>query len=206
METILIPVKRLDEAKQRLAERLSVDDRRRLGLAMLADVLRATERWRARWIVTSDPDAEAVGLAFGCRLLLDRGRGLNEALKEGAAIAKAEGVETLLILPADVPLVASEDVRSLFALDASVAIAPSQTGGTNALVLTPPDAIEPSFGPNSATRHAAAAKRKGMDALMLRVASLVLDIDEPRHLAALATSTSKRESVSIAKSLLYDEK
>jgi 2-phospho-L-lactate guanylyltransferase len=202
MATILIPVKRLDEAKQRLADHLSPENRRRLGLAMLADVLRATDKWPARWIVTSDPDAEAVGLGFGCRLLQDGGLGLNEALKEALAVATAEDVETLLILPSDVPLVTTEDLKALLATDAAVVIAPSQSGGTNALLLRPPDAIEPSFGPNSASLHATAAARKGLHALMLRAPSLALDIDEPRHLVALASATSKRESVRIAKSLL----
>jgi 2-phospho-L-lactate guanylyltransferase len=114
LESILIPVKRLDQAKLRLSQRLAPPDRRRLGLAMLADVLRATEKWSHRLVVTNDPDAEAVGLAFGCALVSDPGEGLNAAVTAGTAAAVAGGSTTLLVLPSDVPMVTSDDVNALF--------------------------------------------------------------------------------------------
>lgn len=201
MESILIPVKRFEEAKRRLAARLGAEERRRLGLAMLADVLRATDKWEARWIVTSDRDAEAVGLAFGCRLISDSGMGLNVAIEEGTRRVLGEGADSLLVLPSDVPLVSADDVTILFALDVPVAICPSGNGGTNALLRRPPDAISASFGPGSAVAHASAAAAKGLDVRTLNLPSLVLDIDEHQDLQSLAGTESERESVRVARAL-----
>lgn len=201
MDAILVPVKRLDEAKRRLAASLSKQDRRRLGLAMLADVLRATEKWSERWLVTSDPDAEAVGLAFGCRLVQDPGLGLNPAIESGTAAAISGGADTLLVLPSDVPLVSSDDLTAIFAFDASVVIASSVSGGTNGLLRRPPNVIPPWFGPVSAARHARAATRRQVSFGTLLAPSLQLDIDEPADLLHLAGSASDRESARIAREL-----
>lgn len=201
VEGILIPVKRLEEAKRRLAARLAPEDRRRLGLAMLADVLRATEKWTARWIVTSDGDAEAVGLAFGCRLVRDEGAGLNPAISKATEIASIHGVESLLVLPSDVPLVSPDEVAALFSLEADVVVASSLDGGTNALLRRPPGAIEPVFGKGSAAAHVRAATEKGLDVVSFNARSLLLDVDQPADLALLAQAESDRESARIAREL-----
>lgn len=201
VDAILIPVKRLDEAKQRLAATLNPQQRRRLGLAMLADVLRATEKWAGRWVVTSDPDAEAVGLAFGCKLVADRSAGLNSALEDATAVAMAGGATTALVLASDVPLVEPGEVASMFACEADVVIASSDDGGTNGLLRRPPNAIPPSFGNGSAAEHARAAAAGNLVIQIADAASLVLDIDEPADLLRLAAAESDRESVRIAREL-----
>ena len=198
-QAILIPVKRMDQAKLRLSELLSPADRRRLGLAMLADVLRATEKWESRFLVTNDSDAEAVGLAFGCSLIADPGTGLNDALAAGTEVARAV---SLLILPSDVPLVSTDDVASLFSYDEEVVIVPSADGGTNALLRRPPDAIKPCFGPGSAAAHRAAAEEGGLSYRTLTVDSLMLDIDVFRDLQELAGAPGERDSVRLAGELL----
>lgn len=200
---ILIPVKRLAEAKSRLAEMLDPADRRRLGLTMLADVLRATEKWTHRLIVTSDPDAEAVGLAFGCSLFADPGGGLNAAVAAGTARAVASGATALLVLPADVPLVAADDVTALFAADADVAVAASDDGGTNALLRRPPDVLGAKFGPGSAEAHQAAARAAGLRVRTLDLPSLRLDVDDLADLERLAASEDLRESVRVAQGFRF---
>lgn len=202
MDVILIPVKRLAEAKSRLAAPLSPADRRRLGLTMLADVLRATEKWTNRLIVTSDPDAEAVGLAFGCSLVADPGGGLNAAVATGTARALEAGAASLLVLPADVPLVAADDVTGLFAADAQVVVAPSDDGGTSALLRRPPDVLGTRFGPRSAAAHEAAARAAGLRVETPDLPSLRLDIDDLADLERLAASEDLRESVRVARDLL----
>jgi 2-phospho-L-lactate guanylyltransferase len=202
MEFILIPVKRLDQAKLRLSQRLAPPDRRRLGLAMLADVLRATEKWSHRMIVTSDQDAEAVGLAFGCALVSDPGEGLNAAVAAGTAAATEAGASTLLVLPSDVPMVTSDDVNALFSYPEEVVVAPSGDGGTNALIRRPPDSLDPAFGPGSATRHRERAARAGLSCRSVEMSSLVLDIDQYADLVTLGGQANLRESVRLAKELL----
>jgi 2-phospho-L-lactate guanylyltransferase len=202
LESILIPVKRLDQAKLRLSQRLAPPDRRRLGLAMLADVLRATEKWSHRLVVTNDPDAEAVGLAFGCALVSDPGEGLNAAVTAGTAAAVAGGSSTLLVLPSDVPMVTSDDVNALFSYPEQVVVAPSGDGGTNALIRRPPGVMAPSFGPGSAGLHALRAQEAGLTCRSVELSSLVLDIDHYRDLVTLGGLENLRESVRLARELL----
>ncbi len=202
MEFILIPVKRMDQAKLRLSERLAPPDRRRLGLAMLADVLRATEKWSHRLIVTNDQDAEAVGLAFGCALVGDPGEGLNAAVAAGTRAATQAGASTLLVLPSDVPMVTSDDVTSLFSYPEDVVVAPSGDGGTNALLRRPPDALPPSFGRSSAGVHRRRANEAGLSCRTVEMSSLVLDIDQYGDLVTLGGLENLRESVRLARELL----
>jgi 2-phospho-L-lactate/phosphoenolpyruvate guanylyltransferase len=202
VEAIVIPVKQLGRAKLRLSEKLRPADRRRLNLAMLADVLRATEKWPSRLIVTEDPDAEAVGLAFGCTLASDPGSGLNDALVAGTSAAVELGATTVLILPSDVPLVSPDDLAELFAYPEDVVIVSSRDGGTNALVRRPPDAIWPLFGPCSAEAHRRAAERAGLGCRVVELGSLRLDVDRYSDLVELGRTLAERESVRLAAELV----
>ena len=64
----------------------------------------------------------------------------------------------MLLVPGDCPALDPGEVATLLARQgrAGVVIVPDRHGaGTNALLLSPPDVIEPSFGPGSFARHAA---------------------------------------------------
>ena len=68
-----------------------------------------------------------------------------------------------------------------------VVIVPDRHGtGTNALLLTPPDVIEPSFGDDSRARHERLAQEAGATVRVAEIASLMLDVDTPEDLDALA--------------------
>ena len=109
----------------------------------------------------------------------------------GFAHALAHGAVQALTLPADAPCVTPGEVSRL--LDAArpaagprVVLVPSHDrDGTNAVLLAPPDAFPPSFGPGSFARHLAQAEARGLDCRVVELAGLGLDIDEPRDLAAL---------------------
>jgi 2-phospho-L-lactate guanylyltransferase len=202
VDSILIPVKRLDRAKLRLASSLFPEDRRRLGLAMLADVLRATEDWPSRFIVTSDTEAEALSLAFGCSLIPDLGGGLNQAIGHGTAAAVRAGSQKLLVLAADLPLVRREDIAAMFAMEEQVVIVPSGDGGTNAILRWPPAVIASRFGPRSAAAHQALGRAAGVPTRTVSFPSLHLDIDRYADLVSLGQLDSPRESVMLARALL----
>lgn len=202
MEGILIPVKGLAGAKGRLDPLLGPAGRRRLTLAMLADVLEATQEWPSRLMVTSDPEARALGRASGLTLVSDPGLGLNHAIRAGTHEAMEAGVRALLVLPADVPLVSPADLRRLFSLDAQLVIVRSDDGGTSALLRRPPAVIETRFGPDSATAHASAGRLASLRVLAGRMASLELDVDDMADVARLAACQSDRKSVAVARELL----
>ncbi|MGH2721159.1 MAG: hypothetical protein ACRDJO_06095, partial [Actinomycetota bacterium] len=81
-------------------------------------------------------------------------------------------------------------------------VAASADGGTTALLRTPPDAIEPAFGPGSAGLHTAAALRAGRSVVLVTPPSLRLDVDRPADLERLAAAGGNRESVAVARRLL----
>jgi 2-phospho-L-lactate guanylyltransferase len=201
-EAVLIPVKRLDGAKLRLSGPLDAEARRRLALAMLADVLDAAAAWPLRLLVTSDTEVAAAGREAGWSMVDDPGSGLNAAVAAGTRRAVERGAEALLVLPFDVPLVVPGELRTLFAIDADVVVARSDDGGTTGLLRRPPGVIGPLFGPDSARRHVAAAGAAGLRVTETRLPGLVLDIDDLADLERLAGSPSPGRTVALARELL----
>ena len=75
-------------------------------------------------------------------------------------------------------------------------IVPDRGGtGTNALLLRPPDAFDPSFGPGSLERHIEAASAAGIKFRVERVRSLMHDVDTPDDLADLGVLLDERRGV-----------
>jgi 2-phospho-L-lactate guanylyltransferase len=189
----IVPVKSFDEAKQRLGSSLARGARSSLAQAMFSDVLAALGRAReveSVAVVTSDPAAQQI--AHGRALLLHDSAqaGQSAAARIGIGHATAMGYPRVLLVPGDTPLMDPAEVDALLTLaerDAlSVAIVADRHGtGTNALVLAPPDAIDPAFGPGSRERHAELARAAGAAARVVPVPSLEHDVDTPEDLAAL---------------------
>lgn len=179
----LVPVKTLAGAKSRLAPALTPAERGELASCMASDVLRALRACPAiAGIVLLARDDEAGELAreFDCRVVTDDPQlALAANLQEAAAVLAREGVRTLLILPTDLPTLTAADVGALLAAHAAgVTVVPAERdGGTNALVLTPPDAAPCLFGPDSARRHLDAARRRGLTASRLELPAFARDID-----------------------------
>src|SRR3990167_1187526 len=108
MIAAVVPVKRLDEAKGRLSVLLAPDERRRLALAMLEDVLRALQavpRIDLVAVVSPDHDALDRASALGAEPLLEGSlvRGVNQALAQAAAALADRGASALLVVAADIP-------------------------------------------------------------------------------------------------------
>jgi len=187
----VLPVKRFADAKQRLSTGLAPGTRRALAEAMLTDVLvalRRTEGLDEVVVVTAEPVAEALALGYGARVVSDtREAGQSPAAQLG--LDAVEGADVVLLVPGDCPAL---DPAQLTALLQSVEPAPSVVlvpdrhgTGTNGLLLHPPSAIEPSFGPGSRDRHTALAEEAGASLRVEEMPSLVLDVDTPDDLAAM---------------------
>ena len=192
MIAAVVPVKRLDEAKGRLAALLAPDERRRLALAMLEDVLRAVQavpRVDLVAVVSPDGDALARASALGAETIEERPlvRGVNQALAQAARTLVDRGADALLVIAADIPTALPADIEAL--IDAlpgrGIAICPTEDRGTGALALRPPDVIPFRYGRHSSVVHKREAVARGLPARVVRLASLAHDVDEPGDLADL---------------------
>ena len=179
----IVPVQRLSRAKSRLSERLSPFERRALVVYLLDVVLDALLGSSVvNQIIVVTPDPEVIGLAarHGAIGLRETGSGLNEAIGQARDEAIRQGTGLLLVMLGDLPLVRPRDVDDLvLAADAAdVVLAPDRRRrGTNALVLRPPAALEPAFGPASFSAHRAAARASGLRIQEFHSPAIAFDID-----------------------------
>lgn len=193
----ILPVKTFGAAKQRLVPALGPDSRPTLARAMFTDVLAALREvpaLDALAVVTADPAAEADARGAGAGVLPDKEQaGQSAAASIGISYALAEDFARVLLVPGDTPLLDPREVEVLLQGRGPVSIVPDRHGtGTNALVLTPPDAIAPSFGPGSLERHVAAAAAAGVRTTVERVPTLLLDVDTAGDLSALMAALAER--------------
>lgn len=188
----ILPVKRFAAAKSRLGESVEDDLRARLARAMVADVLQAlaeTASIELTIVVTREPSLPETAREHGALLIEDTAeQGQSAAVTLGVQRAMADGFERVLCIPGDCPALDPSELDALLALapERSVVIVPDRHGtGTNGLLLTPPDAIGPAFGPGSCERHRALALAAGAECRVAHTSSLLLDIDTGADLAAL---------------------
>lgn len=187
----VITIKRFDSAKQRLAESLEPDRRRRLAEAMFADVIAAVRRSRlldGLITVTGEPRARQMAENAGIEVVDDPDEGHSAAALRGIGRAVELGADRVVLLPGDCPLLDPRELdRALAGMPSPwVAVVPDRHGtGTNALVIAPPDAIEPAFGEGSCARHRELARAAGIPHSVERIGSLGLDLDTPADVIAL---------------------
>jgi len=194
MRALLLPIKDLRQAKQRLASFLNAEERIGLAQAMLADTIRAVRGVRRAekiFVVTNYLPAMQAGEENGWELLRED-RQISESFSVDYASMQCakRGVTALLRLPLDVPLVQSRDIDELLAVECAapaLVIVPSRDGdGTNAILRTPPNLFRSHFGSGSFAKHCAEAQRAGAQIVIRRNARLEMDVDDEADLRALA--------------------
>jgi len=190
----ILPVKEMAGAKQRLAPLLSPEERVGLMQVMLGDVLAALSAAQGLAgiaLVTLDPWAEALAQDHGARIITEGAReGHTGAVTSAAAVLQAEGVAAILTLPGDVPAVKTPEIEALIlAAKASPAfiIAPAHDElGSNAILMSPPNAVKLRFGEDSYFPHLAAARAAGIVPQILHLPGIAMDIDHPVDIARFA--------------------
>jgi len=195
--SVVVPVKDLRGTKSRLAPILDPGARAGLTLYMMGRVIAAIKEAGVEDVCVVSPDRIVLGEAQGrgATPLLQESRGLNPALEEGRRRALELGASTLLVFPADLPLLEAEDVRAVLeaAEGQSVVIAPDGArSGTNALLVHPPDALPFAFGPDSFEAHLEAARGRCLDLRVCERSHLAFDLDTVGDLARLKKSGAAR--------------
>lgn len=186
----IVPVKPLRRGKSRLAGTLSEDERTELNRSLLQNTLKTLSELKEVeevLVISRDPHALTIARNYGARTVREDGQPeLNTALKRATVVAQVYATGAVLILPADLPLVTAEDVRTLIERAGeppTVVIAPDRHGtGTNALLISPSGLIEYDFGENSFQRHCQRAREAGARLEIVNLPSLGLDLDLPEDL------------------------
>lgn len=179
----VVPVKDLHGTKSRLTPVLDPAGRAGLTIYMMCRVIAALQEAEIEDICVVSPDRLVLQEAGekGATTLLQQGVGLNPALDEGRDRAVHQGASALLVLPADLPLLDAEDIRSVVAgrgESPSGVISPDAAhAGTNALMLRPPDAIPFAFGTGSFEAHQWAARERDIPLSVVERTHLSFDLD-----------------------------
>jgi 2-phospho-L-lactate/phosphoenolpyruvate guanylyltransferase len=203
---ILIPVKNLATAKQRLASRLSQPARTELAQAMLLDVLEALATWTNRpevSIVTSDPFALDLARRFSFKVIADNSnRSETDAIDMATRVCESRGVDHTLVIPADIPLIQVWELESILknAPEQGSVLAPAADGrGTNAAFRRPAGLFPLRFGNDSFKSHLTAARATGKPCTVLSLPGIALDVDNPADLRQLAESPGESRSQRLAR-------
>jgi len=198
----IVPVKPLRRSKSRLSKVLNRDARAELSRDMLVhtlSVLSDVPGVSRTLVVSRDSQALALAREHGARTVTEHGTPeLNPALSRATQVARGYGVSSVLVLPADLPLIQREDVEALLAHASDppvVVIAPDRhQSGTNALLSAPPGLIDYDFGPDSFKHHVERARATGARVVICNLPSFGLDVDLPEDLAILQAQSDPQAS------------
>jgi 2-phospho-L-lactate guanylyltransferase len=203
---ILIPVKGLATAKQRLASLLDQSTRTELAQAMLFDVLETLGTWASRpevGVVTSDPFAIKLARRFEFQIIPDNAnRSETDAIEMATRYCEARGVHSTLVIPGDIPLIQVQELEQI--LEAAPAegsvLAPAADGrGTNAAWRRPAGLFPLRFGNDSFKPHLAAARATQKPCVVLSLPGIALDIDNPADLRQLVKAPGETRAQRMAR-------
>ncbi|MBJ7354240.1 MAG: 2-phospho-L-lactate guanylyltransferase [Thermoleophilaceae bacterium] len=195
---VILPVKPFDDAKERLATGLSPEQRRAVAEAMVKDVLAALSRARevdGVVVISAEPKLAQLAENVADAIIPDKRTGHSDAARAGVVWAIEHDFGRVVMIPGDCPLLDPAELDDLIVRTREdrieFAVIPDRMGtGTNALVISPPDAVEPSFGPGSRQRHIAMGLAASRRVAEHEVPSLALDLDTADDLMELAERLS----------------
>jgi 2-phospho-L-lactate/phosphoenolpyruvate guanylyltransferase len=198
---ILLPVKNLAGAKQRLAAILDQPTRTELAQSMLLDILETLANWPDHpevGIVTSDPFALQLARQFHFTVIADHAnRGETDAIETATRFCQEHGIQSTLVIPGDIPLTQSWELERIIAAapaEGSVLVPAADGRGTNAIFRAPASLFPARFGNDSFKPHYAAAQATGKPCVVLSLPGIALDVDNPEELRALAAAPGETRS------------
>jgi 2-phospho-L-lactate guanylyltransferase len=189
---LLIPVKDLSSAKQRLAEVLNQSQRSQLAEAMLRDVMNAAAGVLGRIdvaLVTGDARAQQLAREFGFGVIEDtRNESETAAIEMATAWCEQRGYDATVVIPGDIPLITSDELHAV--LDAAPAagavfVPAYDRRGSNCILRRPAALIPLRFGNDSFLPHCEAMRQTGTELVILEMPGIGLDIDNPHELDLL---------------------
>jgi 2-phospho-L-lactate guanylyltransferase len=209
---LLIPVKDLSTAKQRLADALSQAQRSQLAEAMLRDVMTAASGVRDRInvaLVTGDAPAQTLAQQFGFGVIEDaRNEGETAAIEMATAWCEQQGYDATIVVPGDIPLITSDELHRV--LDAAPAegavfVPAYDRRGSNCILRRPASLIPLRFGNDSFLPHCEAMRKTGRELVILELPGIGLDVDNPHELDLLLQREGDTEAQRLLRSWGFGE-
>ena len=203
---ILVPVKNTSSAKQRLAAALDQSSRTELAQAMLYDVFTILHNWRncpQVAVVTSDPYATDLAQQYRFEVIPDPDNpGETGAIEMATRICVERGADSTLVIPADIPLIQAwelEEILKHAPAEGSVLVPAADGRGTNAAFRRPANLFPLRFGNDSFKPHHAAAQATGKPCVVLNLAGIALDVDNPSDLQQLISLPGETRAQCLAR-------
>jgi 2-phospho-L-lactate guanylyltransferase len=203
---ILIPVKNLRNAKQRLAAVLDQPARTALAQAMIHDVLEAVAGCQRRpevCVVTNDDFASDLARHFNFQIIRDNADASETAAIEMATrVCESRGAEQTLVIPGDIPLITSNELGQIFSAvpeNGTLLVPAADRRGTNAAFRRPANLFPLRFGNDSFEPHLDAARRTGLPCVVLSLPGIGLDVDNPRDLQQLVAAPGQTRAQVLAR-------
>jgi 2-phospho-L-lactate guanylyltransferase len=209
---LLIPVKSLTTAKQRLAAALDQERRSQLAEAMLRDVMTAAAGVLGRIdvaLVTSDARARALAAEFGFLVIDDpRNESESAAIEMATAWCEQRGYDTTVVVPGDIPLITSGELQRV--LDAAPAegavfVPAYDRRGSNCILRRPAAIIPLRFGNDSFLPHCEAMRKTGRELVILEMPGIGLDVDNPHELELLLQREGSTNAQRLLRSWAFGE-
>ena len=189
---LLIPVKNLTNAKQRLAGALDQARRSQLAEAMLRDVMNAAAGVSNRldaFLVTGDSQAQAMAAEFSFGVIEDtRNESETAAIDMATSWCERHGYDTSVVVPGDIPLITGDELKQVLdaaPVEGAVFVPAYDRRGSNCILRRPASLIPLHFGNDSFLPHCEAMKKTGKPLVVLEMAGIGLDIDNPQELELL---------------------
>jgi 2-phospho-L-lactate guanylyltransferase len=208
---ILVPVKNLKNAKQRLAAVLDQPARTALAQAMIHDVLEAVAAGARREVavVTNDGFAGELAQHFGFQIIPDNDNASETAAVEMATrVCESQGAEYTLVIPGDIPLITSTELEQILSAapeQGSLIVPAADRRGTNAAFRRPANLFPLRFGNDSFKPHLEAARRAGLPCVLLSLPGIALDVDNPHDLQQLIAAPGQTRAQVLARQWEWTE-
>ena len=206
---ILVPVKNLSAAKQRLAAVLDQPARTKLAQAMLYDVLTTLHHWTTGEkrppvaVVSSDPYAVELASEYGFEVIPDPDNpGETGAIELATRLCVERGIDSTLVIPADIPLIEAWELEEILEHAPAVGsvLVPAADGrGTNAAFRRPANLFPLRFGNDSFKPHHAAAQATGKPCVILNLPGIAVDVDNPSDLQQLVALPGETRAQQLAR-------
>jgi len=210
---ILVPVKNLSAAKQRLAAVLDQPARTELAQAMLQDVVATLAAWARRpacALVTSDPFAIELAKQYDFEIIPDLANpGETGAIEMATRLCVERGLDSTLVIPADIPLIQANELDQILehAPDEGSLLVPAADGrGTNAAFRRPANLFPLHFGNDSFKPHLAAAQATGKPCIVLQLPGIAIDVDNPEDLQRVLAHPGETRTQSLLRRWSIDSR